>query len=70
MFLARQEASREMLARLSAPIAVPAPRPRRRHRSPVLKAAMIAALLGTGWFAFHVVEFHPPTSLADALPRL
>jgi len=27
-------------------------------------------LLGTGWVAYHVVEFHIPASIAAALPRL
>jgi len=31
---------------------------------------MIVALLGTGWFAYHVVEFHMPASIAEAMPRL
>jgi hypothetical protein len=30
---------------------------------------MIAALLATGWFAVHVVEFHLPGSMAEVLPR-
>jgi hypothetical protein len=28
------------------------------------------AVLGTGWVAYHVVEFHIPASIAAALPRL
>jgi len=27
-------------------------------------------LLGTGWVAYHVVEFHIPASIAATLPRL
>jgi len=70
VFLARQETSREQLARLSAPVAAPEPHPLRRRLDAVLKAAMIVALLGTGWVAYHLVEFHIPASIAEALPRL
>lgn len=52
------------------PVAAPEPHPPRRRLSTVLKAAMIVALLGTGWFAYHVVEFHMPASIAEAMPRL
>ena len=63
-------ATLKALAGLSAP-AAPEPRDRRRRRlSPVVKAAMIAALLGTGWLAYHVVEFHPLTSIEQMLPRV
>jgi ferric-dicitrate binding protein FerR (iron transport regulator) len=72
VFLASQEVTRVALARLSAPVAASEPRPRRRRRrlSPVVKAAMIAALLGTGWLAYHAVEFHPLTSIEQMLPRV
>ena len=70
VFVARQEASRDALARLSTPVAAPEPRPLRRRLSAVLKAAMIVALLGTGWFAYRIVEFHMPASIAEAMPRL
>ena len=70
VFLARQEASRDALARLSAPVAAPEPHPLRRRLNAALKTAMIVALLGTGWFAYHIVEFHMPASIAEALPRL
>jgi hypothetical protein len=69
IFLARQQAGREGLARRAA---VPAPEShseRRRLRA-LLKAAMLVALVGTGWVAFHVVEFHMPASIAETLPRL
>jgi hypothetical protein len=69
IFLARQQAGREGLARRAA---VPAPESyseRRRLRA-LLKAAMLVALLGTGWVAFHAVEFHMPASIAETLPRL
>jgi hypothetical protein len=51
-------------------VAASEPQPLRRRRSAVLKTAMIVVLLGTGWFAYHLVEFHVPASIADALPRL
>jgi len=71
IFLARQRAGQEMLARISAPIALVGPRSPRCRISQVLKTAMAVALLGGGWLAFHVVQFHVPTSLLEALmPRL
>jgi hypothetical protein len=71
VFLARQQASREMEARLSAPIAPLEPCPPRHRLSQALKTAMIVALLGGGWFAYHAVEFHLPASIVEALlPRL
>jgi len=70
VFLARQKASREGLARLSAPVPASEPHSLRRQLNAVLKAAMVVALLGTGWVAYHVVEFHIPASIAEALPRL
>jgi len=70
VFLARHDANRQALARLSGPIAPSQPLSLRRRLNAVLKAATIAALLGSGWLAYHVVEFHVPASIADALPRL
>ena len=71
VFLVSREATLKALARLSAPVAASGPRARRRRRlSPVIKAAMIAALLGTGWLAYHVVEFRPLTSIEQMLPRV
>jgi hypothetical protein len=71
IFLARQRTRHEMLARISAPIALVEPRSPRYVVSQVLKTAMAVALLGGGWLAFHVVQFHVPTSLVEALmPRL
>jgi hypothetical protein len=70
VFLARQEARRDGLARLSAPVAVPESHRLRRRLHAVLKVAMMVALLGTGWVAYHVIEFHMPASIAEALPRL
>ena len=71
MFLAQQQARREMLARMSAPIVSAEPRTPRYWLSQVIKTAMLVALLGGGWFAYHAVEFHVPASIVEALmPRL
>jgi len=70
VFLARQQANRAQLARPSAPGAAPEPYPLRRRLKAILKMAMIVALLATGWFAFHAVEFHMPGSIAEALRPL
>ena len=58
VFLSRQQG--QQLTRLTAPITVPESALRRRRVAGILKTAMIAALLATGWFAVHVVEFHLP----------
>ena len=71
VFLTRQQASREMLARLSAPVAPAEPCLPRHRLSQVFKTAMIVALLGGGWFAYQAVEFHLPALMVEALlPRL
>jgi hypothetical protein len=68
VFLARQQMIRAQAAWLST---VPLPSESRRRRLyAVFKAAIIAALLGAGWLAGQVLEFHMPTSIAQALPRL
>lgn len=41
-----------------------------RQQVTLLETASIAALPGTGWLAFHAVEFHLPESIALALPRV
>jgi hypothetical protein len=70
VYLARQQASREMLARISATVAAPEPRSPRYRLARVIKTAMIAALLGGSWFAY-TIEFHVPASIVEALlPRL
>jgi len=69
VFLSRQQASQQQIAQLTAPVTVPKSALRRRRLAAILKAAMITALLATGWFAVHVVEFHLPASMAAALPR-
>ena len=66
----QQQASREMLARLSAPVAATERSPRYRLAR-VVKTAMLAALLGGTLFAYHTIEFHVPASIVEALlPRL
>jgi hypothetical protein len=71
VYLARQQASREMLTRISAPVAATEPRSPRYRLARVIKAAMIATLLGGSWFAYHTIEFHVPASIVEALlPRL
>ena len=71
VFLARQEANRRMLALPSVPTAACSPPSRGRWLGQLLKAMMVVALLSGGWFAYHAVEFHVPTSLVEALmPRL
>jgi hypothetical protein len=70
VFLSRQQqASRQQLARLTVPVTVPESALRRRRLAAILKSAMIAALLATGWFTVHVVEFRLPPSMAEVLPR-
>jgi len=71
MFVAQQQARREMLTRLhSVPIAAECRAPR-RGLGRLFGTAVIATLLGGGWFAYHAVEFHIPASVVEALlPRL
>lgn len=70
VFLARHQTSREMLTRLSAPVATPQPLQPSHRLSPIVKAAVIVALLSSGWFVCHAIELHVPTSIVEALPRL
>lgn len=73
VFLAQQKAREAMLARLTAGpspqmIGSPADHPGLRR---LLKTAMIVTLLGGGFLAYQVLEFHLPASLVEALlPRL
>jgi hypothetical protein len=69
VFRARQHMIRAQAAWLSTPVPLPS-ESRRRRLYTVFKAAIIAALLGAGWLAGQVLEFHMPTSIAQALPRL
>ena len=70
VFVARQQAYRERSARLAAPVPAAELHSQRRRLRALLKAATLVALLGTGWVAYHVVEFHVPSSIAETLPRL
>jgi hypothetical protein len=68
--LNKQRASLEFIRQLSAPLPLskpPATRPRFRR---VWEIALIAVLLTAGWFLSHVVELHPPRSIAAMAPRL
>jgi len=68
MFVAQQQARRQMLTRLqSAPIAAECRGPR-RAQGRLFKTAVIVTLLGGGWFAYHAVEFHVLASVVEALP--
>jgi len=71
IFLAKEQTSGEMLARLRAvPIAAGegASRPGRRR---LLKAALIVMLLGGGLAASQPVELHRPASIVETLmPRV
>jgi hypothetical protein len=70
VFLARHQTSRAMLTRLSAPAAAPQPLQPSRRLSPIVKTAVIVALLSAGWFVCHAIELHVPVSIVEALPRL
>jgi hypothetical protein len=70
LFLARQEVPRGAMAQASVAVAASQRNPLRRRLNAILKAATIVALLGTGWCAYRVLEFHIPASIAEALPRV
>lgn len=68
--LNKQRASHEFIRKLSAPLPLskpPVTRPRFRR---VWKIALVVVLLTAGWFLSHIVELHPPRSIADMAPRL
>ena len=70
LFLTRQRARQAMRDQLLQPVpAQPLSRsaPSYRHLRLVVKAVMIAMLLGMGLVTFHAVTFHPPTSIVEAL---
>jgi hypothetical protein len=71
VFLVQQRARGETLARMSTPAAAAEPSAPPRHwLSQLATTAMIVALLGGGWLAYHAVEFHAPASVVEALlPR-
>ncbi|MGH7324390.1 MAG: hypothetical protein ACREJ9_07060 [Candidatus Rokuibacteriota bacterium] len=72
VYEAQQRAREIMLARLNAPVTSPAgPVIDEIGRRRLLKAAVIAAVLGGGFLASTTLEFHLPASLIEALlPRL
>lgn len=66
----RQSASFELIRPLPAPAPTSKPLATRAWFRRVCEIAVIAMLLTAGWFVSRVVEFHPPTSIADIVPRL
>ena len=70
-FLARQDASRQMLAQASQPISVTQSSALPSWLRQVAGTAMIAALVGGSWIAWHAVALRVPSSAVEALlPRL
>jgi hypothetical protein len=71
LVLAQRQTAGKILAGLrSDPLARHDGAPRRRRRW-LPTAAIIAALLSSGWLAYHAMEFHVPTSIVETLlPRL
>jgi len=71
IFLIQPKVPRESLALVSTSAATAKPYvPPRHWVRQVAGTAMIVALLGGGWLAYHAVEFHTPASVVDALlPR-
>jgi hypothetical protein len=68
--LNKQRASLELIRQLSAPLPTSKPLATRSRFRRVREIALIAVLLTAGWFLSHVVELHPPRSIADMAPRL
>ncbi|MBI2152857.1 MAG: hypothetical protein HYU24_04005 [Candidatus Rokubacteria bacterium] len=72
LFLARQRANQALRDQLLAPDPHPlSPAEASHHRRRmVVKAVMIAMLVGLGVIVFQTVTFNPPTSIVEALlPR-
>lgn len=70
-FLARQDASRQMLAQTFQPISVTESSALPSWLWQVLGTGMIVALVGGGWIAWQVLAVRVPTSAVEALlPRL
>lgn len=73
LFLARQQASQALRDQLPQPVSahvLSTRAPSHRHVQLVVKAVMIAVLLGAGVVALHTVSFNLPTSVVEALlPR-
>jgi hypothetical protein len=72
VWLTQQQASQRMLASLTGPTAViEPPRPDGRLVKALVKTALLVSLLGGGYIAAQILEFHPPASIVEALlPRL
>lgn len=72
VYMARQRAREEMLARLNAPAtSALTPSADERGRRWLITAALLAAMLGGSVLASQTFEFHAPTSLLETLlPRL
>ena len=68
--LNKQRASLELIPQQSAPLPTSKPLATRSRFRKVYAIAVIAVLLTAGWFLSRVVELHPPTSIADIVPRL
>ena len=72
VWLARQQASQQMLLRATAPQvdAIVPPRHDGRLYKALVKTALLASLLCGGYIATQMLEFHPPASIVEALlPR-
>ena len=72
MFLSQHEAERDMRARLLAPVPTGAPAPSETRRRTWVIVTLLASLLVSGGLALgHVVTFHVPLSIVDAVwPKL
>ena len=68
--LNKQRAPLELIPQQSAPLPTSKPLATLSRLRKVYAIAVIAMLLTAGWFLSHVVELHPPTSVADMVPRL
>lgn len=68
--LNNQRASVELIRQLSVPLPAPKPLVTRSRLRRVCAIAFIAVFLTAGWFLSHIVELHPPRSIADMAPRL
>jgi len=70
-FHARQDASRQMLAQTFQPISVTRSSALPSWLRQVAGTAMIVALVGGSWIAWHALAFRVPSSAVEALlPRL
>ena len=70
IFVNRQRNGRELLTRLSAPVAVSKPHPAPLQLRRMFEILVVAALLTAGWLVSQSIAFQDPASLAEMLPRL